>query len=121
VPIEESPVSGAGPRQEKAARPSPASHFSATPSGANAKLVAKALQHIAPRGARPAEIIGIVKETTGRTLAFSSARHAIQQLSTRNEIEKVGKDSVWRWRGLASDRGQNTFFRVANDENGDSP
>jgi hypothetical protein len=92
---------------EKAAmRPSPASHFSATPHGANAELVAKALQHIAPREARPAEIIGVVREMTGKTLAFSSTRHAIQQLAARNEIEQVGKESVWRWQ---------------TTENGDSP
>jgi hypothetical protein len=66
------------------------------PRGNNARLISDALQSIAPRSAGPTEIISIVKRETGTELAFSSTRHALDQLTMRGQIEQDGELKRWR-------------------------
>jgi hypothetical protein len=69
--------------------------------GANAQRVEEILKASAPRALRPAEIRNRLKEK-GIDISFTSVRHALSQLETRNAAEQVGDSRTWRHRGGAS-------------------
>jgi len=66
--------------------------------GLNANIVGDALKSIAPRAAGPTEIIALVKKATGTKLAYSSTKHAINQLLARGECEQTGNLKLWKYR-----------------------
>lgn len=64
--------------------------------GANARMVEEALQSIAPRAARPAEIRNLIRNDKGVAIGFTSLRHALGQLEARQAIEQVADTKTWR-------------------------
>jgi hypothetical protein len=83
----------------KSSRRSPGIDYQpSVPRGFNAGLVRDALKSIAPRAAGPTEIISIVKRDNGAELAYSSTKHAINQLVARGECEQSGDLKLWRYR-----------------------
>lgn len=75
----------------------PIDYKSQKPRGSNAKIISDALQSIAPRSAGPTEIMSIVKRETGAELAYSSTRHALNQLVSRGQAEQDGDLKMWRY------------------------
>jgi hypothetical protein len=70
--------------------------------GTNAKLIAEVLQGMPSGTARPAEIRSALQRDKGVAMAFTSIRHALGQLATRNEVEATADGKTWRYRGAAS-------------------
>jgi hypothetical protein len=68
--------------------------------GANAQRVQEILKASAPRALRIAEIRKSLQEK-GTEISFTSLRHALSQLETRNAAEQVGNSRTWRLRGGA--------------------
>jgi hypothetical protein len=66
--------------------------------GTNAQMIAEVLQAIAPRAARPAEIRQALQRDKGVDIAFTSIRHALGQLASRNAVE-AADDKTWRYLG----------------------
>ena len=69
--------------------------------GANAQSVEEILKTSAPRALRIAEIRKALQEK-GTEISFTSLRHALSQLETRNAAEQAGNTRTWRLRGSAS-------------------
>lgn len=67
--------------------------------GTNAKLIAEVLQRMPSGTARPAEIRSALQRDKGVAMAFTSIRHALGQLATRNEVEATGDGRTWRYLG----------------------
>ncbi|MGH7095069.1 MAG: hypothetical protein ACREFB_16260, partial [Stellaceae bacterium] len=66
--------------------------------GANAQLVAEVLQAAAPRAIRPAEIRTALQRDKGVEMAFTSIRHALGQLESRQAAEPGAENKTWRHR-----------------------
>ena len=71
------------------------------PRGANAQRIEEILKASAPGGLRAAEIRKALQQK-GVDLPFTSIRHALGQLESRNAAEQVGDSKTWRHRGGAS-------------------
>ena len=69
--------------------------------GTNAQSIQEVLESSAPRALRPAEIRRALQDK-GVEMAFTSIRHALGQLESRNAAEQVGNTKTWRHRGGAS-------------------
>ena len=67
--------------------------------GTNAKLIAEVLQGMPSGTARPAEIRSALQRHKGVAMAFTSIRHALGQLATRNEVEAAADGKTWRYLG----------------------
>jgi hypothetical protein len=67
--------------------------------GTNARLVEEVLQSNAPRALRPAEIRSAIQREKGVAIAFTSIRHALGQLESRQVAEQVADSKTWRYRG----------------------
>jgi hypothetical protein len=67
--------------------------------GNNAAMIEEILKGIAPRAARAAEIRAALQRDKGAALAFTSIRHALGQLASRQVIEEVGDSKSWRMKG----------------------
>jgi hypothetical protein len=67
--------------------------------GSNAKLIAEVLQGMPSGTARPAEICSALQRDKGVAMAFTSIRHALGQLATRNEVEATADGKTWRYLG----------------------
>jgi len=112
------PGAAAPPRRERAAEPAPSSppsrrrqpRAAATPPqrprrgpaprpqrGTNARLVEEVLQSNAPRALRPAEIRSAIRREKGVAIAFTSIRHALNQLEERRAAEQVADSKTWRY------------------------
>jgi hypothetical protein len=76
----------ARPRRSAAGRPQ---------RGANAQRVEEILKASAPRALRAAEIRKSLQEK-GIKMSFTSVRHALSQLETRDAAEQVGDSRTWR-------------------------
>jgi hypothetical protein len=90
----------AAPRQKRAAKAAPrAARASASrpQRGTNAKLVEEVLQSNAPRALRPAEIRTALRRDKGVAIAFTSIRHALGQLESRQIAEQVADSKTWRY------------------------
>ena len=85
---------------EGAARP-PKSVARRLPRGANAERVEEILRASAPRAMRAAEIRKGLQEK-GVEMSFTTVRHSLSQLETRNAAEQVGDSKAWRHRGAAA-------------------
>jgi hypothetical protein len=66
--------------------------------GNNARMVEEMLKSIAPRAARPTDIRNTLRRERGVAMAFTSIRHALNQLEGRKSIERVGDSKTWRYR-----------------------
>jgi hypothetical protein len=66
--------------------------------GTNAKLVEEVLQSNAPRALRPSEIRSTIRRDKGMSIAFTSIRHALNQLEERRTAEQVADSKTWRYR-----------------------
>jgi hypothetical protein len=66
--------------------------------GTNARMIEEILKAAAPRAVRPAEIRKALQDN-GVAMAFTSIRHALGQLESRNTAEQVGDSKTWRHRG----------------------
>jgi hypothetical protein len=69
--------------------------------GTNARMVEEILQAAAPRPVRPAEIRKALQDK-GVAMAFTSIRHALGQLESRNSAEQVADSKTWRYRSGGS-------------------
>jgi len=65
--------------------------------GMNARLVEEVLQSHAPRALRPAEIRSTIQREKGVAIAFTSIRHALEQLESRRVAEQVADSNAWRY------------------------
>lgn len=70
--------------------------------GTNARFVEEVLQSNAPRALRPAEIRTAIQRDKGVAIAFTSIRHALNQLEGRRAAEQIGDTKTWRHTGTAS-------------------
>jgi len=68
--------------------------------GSNAQTIEEILQAAAPRALRQAEIRKALQDK-GVEVAFTSIRHSLGQLETRNAAEQVGNTRSWRHRGAS--------------------
>jgi uncharacterized membrane protein YqiK len=66
--------------------------------GTNALLVESALQTVSPRAIGPTEIQHIVARDAGKKIAYSSVRHALDQLKARDVAREA---SAKRWRYIS--------------------
>src|SRR3954452_5984108 len=67
--------------------------------GTNARLVEEVLQSNAPRALRPAEIRSTIQREKGVAIAFTSIRHALGQLESRQLAEQIEDSNTWRYCG----------------------
>jgi hypothetical protein len=70
--------------------------------GANARLIAEVLKGMPAGTARPAAIRKALQSDKGVAMAFTSIRHALGQLASRNEVEASADGKTWRYLGTAS-------------------
>jgi hypothetical protein len=70
--------------------------------GTNARLIGEVLKAMPAGTARPAEIRLALQRDKGVEMAFTSIRHALGQLATRNEVEALADGKTWRYRGADS-------------------
>lgn len=70
--------------------------------GSNARLIAEVLKGMPSGMAKPAEIRKALQEDKGVAMAFTSIRHALGQLATRNEVTASEDGKIWRYLGGAS-------------------
>jgi hypothetical protein len=61
-------------------------------------MVEELLRSIAPRAARPTDIRNAIRRDRGVVMAFTSIRHALNQLEVRQSIERLGDTKTWRYR-----------------------
>jgi len=66
--------------------------------GTNARLIEEVLQAFAPRAARPTEIRHALQQEKGVSMAFTSIRHALGQLESRQAVEQLDGGKSWRYR-----------------------
>ena len=64
-------------------------------------MVEEILQAAAPRPVRPAEIRKALQDK-GVAMAFTSIRHALGQLESRNSAEQIADSRTWRYRSGGS-------------------
>ena len=68
--------------------------------GANARMIEEILRAAAPRALRPAAIRKALQEK-GVALAFTSIRHALEQLEARKAARQVDNSRTWRYSAAA--------------------
>jgi hypothetical protein len=67
--------------------------------GTNARLITEVLKAMPDGTARPAEIRKALQDDKGVAMAFTSIRHALGQLATRNEVAALDDGKTWRYLG----------------------
>ena len=67
--------------------------------GTNARLIVEVLKEMPSGTARPAEIRSALQRDKGVQMAFTSIRHALGQLATRNEVAASDDGKTWRYLG----------------------
>jgi hypothetical protein len=70
--------------------------------GSNALLIAEVLKGMPSGTARPAAIRKALQSDRGVAMAFTSIRHALGQLASRNEVEASADGKTWRYLGTPS-------------------
>jgi hypothetical protein len=71
--------------------------------GNNAQLIAEVLKAMPSGTARPANIRKALQNDKGVAMAFTSIRHALGQLASRNEVEVSADGKTWRYLGSGAD------------------
>jgi uncharacterized protein (DUF4415 family) len=72
-------------------------HQWSTPVGTNARLIIEVLKAMPAGTARPAEIKKALQDDKGVAMAFTSIRHALGQLATRNEVAASEDGKTWHY------------------------
>jgi hypothetical protein len=67
--------------------------------GANARLVVEVLKALPSGTGRPADIRRALQSDKGVAMAFTSIRHALGQLASRNEVQSSSDGKTWRYLG----------------------
>jgi hypothetical protein len=67
--------------------------------GANARLVVEVLKAMPSGTGRPADIRRALQSDKGVAMAFTSIRHALGQLASRNEVQSSADGKTWRYLG----------------------
>lgn len=67
--------------------------------GDNARLIAEVLKALPGGSGRPADIRKALQSDKGVTMAYTSIRHSLGQLATRNEVEPLADGKTWRYSG----------------------
>ena len=101
-----SPGKGPKPAAGRRARSpgkSPPTRRQRSPRGNNTKLVAEVLKAMPSGTVRPADIRKALQADKGVAMAFTSIRHALGQLATRNEVEASVDGRTWRYVGAGAD------------------
>jgi hypothetical protein len=93
------PVTKPAPRGRRAAAARPAAASRRPQRGTNARLIAEVLKAMPSGTARPAEIRKALQSDKGVAMAFTSIRHALGQLATRNEVASDDDGKTWRYLG----------------------
>ena len=88
-------------RGRAAARPTPAAAGRRPQRGTNARLIAEVLKAMPSGTARPSEIRTALQRDKGVQMAFTSIRHALGQLATRNEVAASDDGRTWRYLGAS--------------------
>jgi len=70
--------------------------------GNNAQLIAEVLKAMPSGTARPAEIRKALQSDKGVAIAFTSIRHALGQLASRQEVEVSSDGKTWRYVGAGA-------------------
>jgi hypothetical protein len=83
--------------------PSGESDYTPVERGANANLVEAALRSVSPRAIGPTEIQHIVTRDAGKEIAYSSVRHALNQLEARHVAKET---TAKRWQYISQDERQ---------------
>ena len=96
-------VAKAAPRGRRAAAPKAPAGRRRPPRGTNARLIAEVLKAMPSGTARPAEIRSALQRDKGVEMAFTSIRHALGQMATRNEVEAANDGKTWRYLGGSAD------------------
>ena len=69
--------------------------------GTNARLIAEVLKALPAASGRPADIRKALQSDKGVAMAFTSIRHALGQLASRNEVVSSADGKTWRYVGAA--------------------
>jgi len=69
--------------------------------GANTVLIAEVLKGL-PRSSRAADIRKALQRDKGVSIAFTSIRHALEQLAQRGEVEASADRKTWGYVGTTS-------------------
>jgi hypothetical protein len=67
--------------------------------GTNARLIAEVLKALPSASGRPADIRKALQSDKGVAMAFTSIRHALGQLASRQQVEASADGKVWRYIG----------------------
>jgi hypothetical protein len=67
--------------------------------GSNARLIAEVLKALPSGTGRPADIRKALQSDKGRTMAYTSIRHALGQLSDRGEAGASADGKTWHYLG----------------------
>jgi hypothetical protein len=67
--------------------------------GSNARLIAEVLKGLPQGTGRPADIRRALQADKGVSMAFTSIRHALGQLASRNEAQASDDGKTWRYSG----------------------
>jgi hypothetical protein len=86
-------------RGRRAAAKAPAAPSGRPQRGTNARLIVEVLKAMPAGTARPAEIKKALQDDKGVAMAFTSIRHALGQLATRNEVAASDDGKTWRYLG----------------------
>jgi hypothetical protein len=87
------------PRRGRRAAAKPAAPASRPQRGTNARLIVEVLKAMPSGAARPAAIRKALQDDKGVAMAFTSIRHALGQLATRNEVAASDDGKTWRYLG----------------------
>jgi hypothetical protein len=99
APVQSAPVRQRQPRATAAPQRPRRSPTPRPQRGTNARLVEEVLQSNAPRALRPSEIRSTIRRDKGVAMAFTSIRHALNQLEERHTAEQVADSKTWRYCG----------------------
>ena len=92
-----SPTPAPTPRRRRGATRS--THTGRPQRGTNARLIAEVLKAMPEGIGRPADIRRALQTDKGVAMAFTSIRHALGQLATRNEVAASDDGKTWRYLG----------------------
>jgi len=93
------PEAKSAPRRGRRPAAKAAAPASRPQRGTNARLIVEVLKAMPAGTARPAEIKKALQNDKGVAMAFTSIRHALGQLATRNEVAASDDGKTWRYLG----------------------
>jgi hypothetical protein len=97
--VKPAPEAKPAPRRGRRVAAKAAAPTSRPQRGTNARLIVEVLKAMPSGTARPAEIKKALQDDKGVAMAFTSIRHALGQLATRNEVTALDDGKTWRYLG----------------------